>query len=306
MTAQLVLIGNPHGTSGLKNCAPVTLPVQAPATNAAVTAAPLSFQGELRPKCSFRGKALRDPSVQAPVMMASPLDCQSACTTQPTCQQWTFYNNTGGCWLQSANATEFASEFAVSGPRLCTEPVESSPYEAGHNITRSGQRVMMRSIPRPNCSNRGQAYHHPTIRTPTGAFVADAKVCQLACQAQPSCSKFTYYIDSKACWLLDDNVTTFESVMAISGPKACAEPIAVQPAARVILDAQILARLPAKVELQPPSQWRLTSTSLVLASGFFVLATVGRLLQASTWADRGSRVSDLSPLDPGHSSTDEV
>ena len=136
--------------------------------------------------------------------------------------------------------TEFLSEFAISGPKLCAKPLPSSAYEAGKSITKSGQLVMMRSIPRPSCSNRGQAYHSPTIRTPTGAFVADAAACQLSCQALSSCTKFTFYIDSKACWLLDDNVTTFESEMAISGPKACAEPMVAKSAGapmRVALDA---------------------------------------------------------------------
>ena len=186
----------------------------------------------LRPKCSFRGKALHDPAILTlnGGSLSSPLDCQASCSSQPTCLHWTFYNNTGGCWLQGANVTEFASEFAVSGPKLCAEVVPSSPYEAGQNITHSDQLVMMRSIPRPSCSNRGQAYRHLTIRTPTGAFVADANACQSSCQALPSCSKFTYYIDSRACWLLDNNVTSFESSMAISGPKACGEPTEVKPA----------------------------------------------------------------------------
>ena len=163
--------------------------------------------------------------------MGSPQDCATSCNSQPTCQFWTFYNNTGACWLQGSNVTQHESEFAVSGPKLCAQAVESDRYESGHNITRAGQLVMMRSIPRPSCSNRGQAYQHATMKTPT--YVADANACQYSCQTLSFCTRFTYYINSKGCWLLDDNVTTFASDMAISGPKACSKPIVkeLEPAA---------------------------------------------------------------------------
>mmetsp|Transcript_87410 Transcript_87410/g.209122 ORF Transcript_87410/g.209122 Transcript_87410/m.209122 type:complete len:469 (+) Transcript_87410:43-1449(+) len=235
MTPELVLIGNKFGTSGLKNCAP-SAAVKAKAAlvaEATVTRAPVLYEGGLRPKCSFRGKAFFDSSVK--VMnggaVGSPQDCATSCNSQPTCQFWTFYNNTGACWLQGSNVTQHESEFAVSGPKLCAQAVESDRYESGHNITRAGQLVMMRSIPRPSCSNRGQAYQHATMKTPT--YVADANACQYSCQTLSFCTRFTYYINSKGCWLLDDNVTTFASDMAISGPKACSKPIVkeLEPAA---------------------------------------------------------------------------
>mmetsp|Transcript_51238 Transcript_51238/g.120133 ORF Transcript_51238/g.120133 Transcript_51238/m.120133 type:complete len:467 (-) Transcript_51238:195-1595(-) len=225
MTPELVLIGNKFGTSGLKDCAPPVAVKAAVVAEATVTMTPVPYQGGLRPKCSFRGKAFFDSSVKVVNggTVGSPQDCATSCSSQPTCQFWTFYNNTGACWLQGSNVTQHESEFAVSGPKLCVQAMESDRYESGHNITRAGQLVMMRSIPRPSCSNRGQAYRHATMKTPT--YVADANACQYSCQTLSFCSRFTYYIDSKGCWLLDDNVTTFASDMAISGPKACAKPI---------------------------------------------------------------------------------
>ena len=49
---------------------------------------------------------------------------------------------------------------------------------AGHNISHSDQTVMMRSIPRPSCSNRGKAYRDSKVTSPNGAYLENAQLCQ--------------------------------------------------------------------------------------------------------------------------------
>jgi len=257
----MMLVGNPNGVSGVKLCRPegtilssawlapahLTVPPlsaapNAPnatnATNATAPVAtvpppvhilgampPLAKGGPVRPACASRGKALNDPLVQTlnGGYVLEATDCQSRCALAPTCVFWTFYNDTGGCWLQGANVTTFPNISAISGPKLCDEPVKASRYAAGHNITGADQLVMMRSIPRPLCSFRGKAYRDSQIKGPNGGYLENAKMCQEAC-ARGLCSRFTYYIDTKACWLQGENVTEFESPMAIAGPKECDEP----------------------------------------------------------------------------------
>ena len=254
---QMVLVGNSHGVSGRKMCRPhgfgAHLQTWHPATflsNVSVTAvtavtapaptappvelpvhilgatAPMAEGGPPRPACASRGKALNDPLVQTlngGFVSAAP-ECQSRCASAPLCVFWTFYNDTGGCWLQGANVTSFPNISAISGPKLCDVPEKASRYAAGHNISHSDQTVMMRSIPRPSCSNRGKAYRDSKVTSPNGAYLENAQLCQDACARSFYCQRFTYYIDSKACWLQGSNVTEFETPMAIAGPRACDEP----------------------------------------------------------------------------------
>lgn len=56
--------------------------------------------------------------------------------------------------------------------------VSSAPKAAGHNISHSDHTVMMRSIPRPSCSNRGKAYRDSKVISPNGAYLENAQLCQ--------------------------------------------------------------------------------------------------------------------------------
>lgn len=242
---QMILVGNPHGESGLKlwphgrtasksvwtSASLAAAPAEAPAAvppHILGAEPPLAEGGPVRPACASRGKALNDPMVQIlnGGYVALATDCQSRCASAPLCVFWTFYNDTGGCWLQGSNVTSFLNRSAISGPKLCDAAVEASPYAAGHNISGNAgaaQTVLMRSIPRPECSFRGKAYRDPEVKAPTG-YVDTAEMCQDSCSRSLPCARFTYYIDSKACWLQGSNATEFPSAMAIAGPKACDEP----------------------------------------------------------------------------------
>lgn len=245
---QMILVGNPNGESGSKLCRPhgraarksvwtsaslAAAPAPAEPPTAAVPlhilgAEPLLAEGgPPRPACASRGKALNDPMVQIlnGGYVALATECQSRCASAPLCVFWTFYNDTGGCWLQGSNVTSFLNHSAISGPKLCDEPLEASPYAAGQNISgASAQTVLMRSIPRPGCSFRGKAYRDPQVKALNGGYMDTAEMCQDLCSRSFLCARFTYYIDTKACWLQGSNATEFESAMAIAGPKACGEP----------------------------------------------------------------------------------
>eukprot|EP00933_Yihiella_yeosuensis_P015860 TRINITY_DN1369_c0_g1_i2.p2 TRINITY_DN1369_c0_g1~~TRINITY_DN1369_c0_g1_i2.p2 ORF type:complete len:280 (-),score=49.64 TRINITY_DN1369_c0_g1_i2:703-1542(-) len=71
------------------------------------------------PWCSLVGKAYKDArrntSVNGDFQKTAKL-CQQACKITTFCTFFTWYADTGACWLQGAHATEFEAENAISGP----------------------------------------------------------------------------------------------------------------------------------------------------------------------------------------------
>ena len=50
----------------------------------------------------------------------------------------------------------------------------------------------------------------------------DALACQMYCETDPECSFFTYYQESKDCWLLGSKAVRMPNVDgAVSGPEDC-------------------------------------------------------------------------------------
>eukprot|EP00930_Biecheleria_cincta_P001221 TRINITY_DN102379_c0_g1_i1.p1 TRINITY_DN102379_c0_g1~~TRINITY_DN102379_c0_g1_i1.p1 ORF type:complete len:363 (-),score=81.66 TRINITY_DN102379_c0_g1_i1:235-1275(-) len=77
----------------------------------------------------------------------------------------------------------------------------------------------------PPCAIYGKAYNDPDRNaTPNGGFPPSSKFCQDLCVNTVFCDRFTFYNNSKACWLQgNDNDTIFPFPSAISGPKRCHE-----------------------------------------------------------------------------------
>ena len=149
------------------------------------------MSGGTRPACSSRGKAFNDPKVQSMNggYLKAAIDCQQACSAAPLCVYWTYYNDTGACWLQGAQVTEFLNAEAISGPKLCEDAAKASRYAAGHNITNGDQMVMMRSFHRPNCSFRGKALRDPALHVPN-SYQESPEECQSLCiktMSRPEC-----------------------------------------------------------------------------------------------------------------------
>ncbi|CAK9004247.1 unnamed protein product [Durusdinium trenchii] len=73
-----------------------------------------------------------------------------------------------------------------------------------------------------SCLVQGMAYQSSRVGTlPNGAWVSDASTCQSNCAASPFCDYFTWYNDSKSCWLFGDQATLKAHGNATSGPKIC-------------------------------------------------------------------------------------
>ncbi|CAE8621648.1 unnamed protein product [Polarella glacialis] len=77
----------------------------------------------------------------------------------------------------------------------------------------------------PACAVVGKAYNDTAVQVgANGGNVASAQICQSSCKADILCRHFTWYT-AGWCWLqsedLGDNVVTFDSVNATSGPKDC-------------------------------------------------------------------------------------
>lgn len=77
----------------------------------------------------------------------------------------------------------------------------------------------------PPCAIFGKGYNDPKRNsTPTGGEANSSKLCQELCANTAYCDRFTYYNDSKGCWLQgvhEDRI--IESPFAISGPVRCPE-----------------------------------------------------------------------------------
>eukprot|EP00438_Fugacium_kawagutii_P036670 Skav201371 [mRNA] locus=scaffold176:405030:408985:- [translate_table: standard] len=79
----------------------------------------------------------------------------------------------------------------------------------------------------PLCAKKGVSYTDPNIVALNGGRPPDAMTCQKACALTASCHFFTFYTDSKGCWLMTDQAKLNEKgevpseAFAVSGPKSC-------------------------------------------------------------------------------------
>eukprot|EP00931_Biecheleriopsis_adriatica_P007966 TRINITY_DN109203_c0_g1_i1.p1 TRINITY_DN109203_c0_g1~~TRINITY_DN109203_c0_g1_i1.p1 ORF type:complete len:1121 (+),score=338.44 TRINITY_DN109203_c0_g1_i1:41-3364(+) len=76
----------------------------------------------------------------------------------------------------------------------------------------------------PQCAQSRIGYDDPDHPELNGGFVLSAGQCQKSCSVVWYCEVFTYYPNSKACWLQGSNSVAKSMENAISGPKTCSEP----------------------------------------------------------------------------------
>eukprot|EP00933_Yihiella_yeosuensis_P060449 TRINITY_DN6320_c0_g1_i4.p1 TRINITY_DN6320_c0_g1~~TRINITY_DN6320_c0_g1_i4.p1 ORF type:complete len:539 (-),score=84.13 TRINITY_DN6320_c0_g1_i4:122-1738(-) len=82
------------------------------------------------PSCANVGTALNDPDNNRVITggtKKNAKECQEACkaAARDACLFFTFYTNTGGCWLQGAEAKAFSSKDAISGSWNCEDALPS-------------------------------------------------------------------------------------------------------------------------------------------------------------------------------------
>ncbi|CAE7746118.1 unnamed protein product [Symbiodinium necroappetens] len=73
----------------------------------------------------------------------------------------------------------------------------------------------------PECAQAGIAYDdidHPTLN---GGVVDNAEHCQVSCSLNWFCESFTFFPNTKQCWLLGIKGTPRPDLDAISGPQVC-------------------------------------------------------------------------------------
>jgi len=86
----------------------------------------LTLVAGVEPPCAVLGKAFDDPNVTYPTLvLADATACQASCTADPSCEVFTFYSNTGSCWLQTNKAklitdlNKSLAQVTVIGPKSC-------------------------------------------------------------------------------------------------------------------------------------------------------------------------------------------
>jgi len=91
------------------------------------------------PSCAVQDKGYDDPavtSVNGGIEIADAQACQDACSRLVTCRVFTYYVNSGGCWLQGISGTVPPLKDikgALSGPSVC--PAGSGGANASANAT---------------------------------------------------------------------------------------------------------------------------------------------------------------------------
>eukprot|EP00933_Yihiella_yeosuensis_P042613 TRINITY_DN3724_c0_g1_i2.p1 TRINITY_DN3724_c0_g1~~TRINITY_DN3724_c0_g1_i2.p1 ORF type:complete len:448 (-),score=104.60 TRINITY_DN3724_c0_g1_i2:250-1593(-) len=180
---------------------PVTAPKLHPVTTPTV---PPAVAAAAKAQCSKVGVAINDGDHNKTVSgyFDTPRECQIQCQKTPTCSHFTYYNNSRGCWLQGKNISYFMAQYATSGPAKCS--LDTGPDSV------------------PKCATVGTALNDELRNTTlNGKIMPSAAACQEECKNETFCEHFTYYTSSGGCWLQGNNVSSFASVHAISGPAVC-------------------------------------------------------------------------------------
>jgi len=75
------------------------------------------------PPCVEEGVGYRDPAVltvNGGIGVVDAAACQHECALSPICGLFTYWNSSGGCWLQAANLEPTPMGGAISGPKSCS------------------------------------------------------------------------------------------------------------------------------------------------------------------------------------------
>jgi len=110
------------------------------------------------PSCAVAGMGYDDPvvtSANGGTGLADSSRCQTLCASQLNCSVFTYFTNTGGCWLQGAGLTRKPMPGAIAGPRSCEAATVAAalPSSPGLSQTQLHPRASSRTV--KNCgSNR--------------------------------------------------------------------------------------------------------------------------------------------------------
>eukprot|EP00931_Biecheleriopsis_adriatica_P012276 TRINITY_DN1133_c0_g1_i2.p1 TRINITY_DN1133_c0_g1~~TRINITY_DN1133_c0_g1_i2.p1 ORF type:complete len:477 (-),score=73.46 TRINITY_DN1133_c0_g1_i2:59-1489(-) len=219
------------------------------------------------PVCAHTGTAYNDPLRRfEPDYIIKDGDgaskCQSYCQVVDYCEYFTWYSNSGGCWLQGGNSTlmEEPHEHVVAGPKACTQ-LDGEVKEA---------------VP---CLRAGLGYNDPGRNdTANGAKLASAALCQLACQNRPFCEYFTWYSDTGGCWLQGTaSELTVQHPHVYSGPVRC---VTTTPLVTVVINdsepaLEATPPPPAESSGMPVWAWILIIAALLALIGCCAAAALG-------------------------------
>eukprot|EP00931_Biecheleriopsis_adriatica_P102223 TRINITY_DN77220_c0_g1_i1.p1 TRINITY_DN77220_c0_g1~~TRINITY_DN77220_c0_g1_i1.p1 ORF type:complete len:296 (+),score=53.60 TRINITY_DN77220_c0_g1_i1:115-1002(+) len=111
---------------------------------AAASAAELAVSATLGiESCMLSGKGyndgMRNSTPNGGTGILDPGVCQQSCENMVFCDYWTWYNNTGGCWLQGINSTlDIVDEGVVSGTTACVKDARAAAAAAANSTGTAG------------------------------------------------------------------------------------------------------------------------------------------------------------------------
>jgi len=101
------------------------------------------------PPCAVQNKGYHDPAVptvNGGIEIVDAQMCQNSCANMPTCKVFTYYTNSGGCWLQGGSGKVPEQEEilgAWSGPSVCPEAMAMLGATATENASGNGTEVVV-------------------------------------------------------------------------------------------------------------------------------------------------------------------
>jgi len=151
----------------------------------------------------------------------TPQACQDRCAQVPECSFFTYYSDSGDCYLKSSDAGRTLAVKATSGPKagcaLFTTVAPPSPAASvvpEMEMNASWQPCIQKDVdiagsPISSCAERRSTQ-------------SSALACQAACVNSSFCEFFTWRSDTNNCFLKSSDEGRMEGVtFAFSGPKVC-------------------------------------------------------------------------------------
>ncbi|CAJ1409021.1 unnamed protein product [Effrenium voratum] len=154
--------------------------------------------------------------------------------------------------------------------------------------------------PKLSCFRRGWGYEDSWHKDLNGGFVANAETCQETCDHMWFCDVFTYYEDTKKCFLQGNQAIEMVKTTAISGPKTCSA-TSLSEALKMVKHAGWSAAKGAQAEAMNLQQIKIAGVQAVQQNGVKlglsntqkaqVTAGVVGMIAAVKAAGDGNRVS---------------
>ncbi|CAK9049271.1 unnamed protein product [Durusdinium trenchii] len=154
-----------------------------------------------------------------------------------------------------------------------------------------------------NCYREGWGYEDSWHKELNGGFVSNAQTCQETCNHMWFCDVFTYYTDTKKCFLQGNQAIEMMKPTAISGPKTCSA-TSLSEALKMTDQAAVNAARDAQAAGKNLHQIKIDAAMAANKNG--VLMGLSNTQKAQTVAGVVGGVAAMSAAGDGNSVTPQI